>query len=111
MQRYTRAFSVIREFLSKTAPDKLADAEVAMQPLWFDQGQFMTIDAETSFMRARKEAGPPLDARRMVQPASRTTDLAIVGDGLCDCQAARAGVAAIRVYVCVRIQGLKSQTR
>ena len=57
---YSRAFSVIREFLSKTATDKLADAEAAMQPLWF-QGQPITNETGMNFLRARKEAGPPLE--------------------------------------------------
>jgi erythromycin esterase len=62
IQRYTRAFSVIREYLSTTAPDKLADAEAAMKPLWFDQGQFKTQDDVTSLMRPRAGAGPLLDS-------------------------------------------------
>ena len=62
MQRYTRAFPVIREYLSRTAPDKLADAEAAMKPLWFDQGQFKTVWDYTDFMRPRAGAGPLLDA-------------------------------------------------
>jgi erythromycin esterase len=86
MQRYTRAFSVIREYLAKTAPDKLADAEDAMKPLWFDQGQFKTLEEVTSFMRPRAGAGPLLDAlgtwfdRQREQLISRSspTDYAIV---------------------------------
>jgi erythromycin esterase len=62
MQRYTRAFPVIREYLSRTAPDKLADAEAAMKPLWFDQGQFKHVGDYTVFMRPRAGAGPLLDA-------------------------------------------------
>jgi len=86
MQRYTRAFSVIREFLSKTAPDKLADAEAAMNPLWFDQGQFKTLWDMTKFMRPRAGAGPLLEAlgawfdqhREQLISRSSPTDYAIV---------------------------------
>jgi len=85
MQRYTRAFSVIREFLSKTTPEKLADAEAAMKPLWFDQSQFKTNEDVRGFMRARKGAGPLLDAlgawfdqqREQLISRSSPTDYAI----------------------------------
>jgi erythromycin esterase len=81
---YSRAFSVIREFLSKTAPDKLADAEAAMEPLWF-QGQPITNETGRNFLRSRKEAGPALDAlgawfdqqREQLISRSSPTDYAI----------------------------------
>jgi erythromycin esterase len=84
VQNYARAFSVIREYLTKTAPEKLADAEAAMEPLWF-QGKPITNEIGMDFLRARKEAGPPLDAlgawfdqqREQLISRSSPTDYAI----------------------------------
>ncbi len=109
MQRYTRAFSIIREYLSKTAPDKLADAEAAMKPLWFDQGQPRTNEAVTSFRRARKKAGPLLDAfgawfdqqREKLISRSSATDYAI----------ARQHVRILQQYVFINASSVNARYR
>jgi len=62
IQRYTRAFSAIREYLTKTAPDKLADAEAAMKPLWFDQDLLAAEDKIAPYIRDWVKIAPALDA-------------------------------------------------
>jgi erythromycin esterase len=41
MQRYPYAFKIIKAYLQKTAPEKIADAEAAFEPLRFDQDEIV----------------------------------------------------------------------
>ncbi len=82
MQRYPYAFKVITAYLQKTAPEKIADANTAFEPLRFDQDDILKFTQTAQ----HDKIAPPVHAlgtwfdanREQLTNASSPSEFAIV---------------------------------